>query len=268
MKLIIVGDTGSGEIEQYKVAKGIQKNVKENKINKIIITGDNIYEKGVKNIDDIQFINKFEKPYQKIKSQFYLLLGNHDYLGDHQAQIEYTKRSKKWNMPDYYYSIKQKPCEIFMLNTNLNELSNTERIKQLEDMIQKIKISKEKYKIVCGHHTWRSVGGHGDGDRLFEIFMQELYKQAPFDMYICGHDHCKSVIKININKKEIPVIVVGTGGKSYPSDMELNRIKGDSQLDYYSPNLGYLVLDANKKRIQIIFYNEDNNIEYTFKYTQ
>jgi tartrate-resistant acid phosphatase type 5 len=32
-------------------------------------------------------------------------LGNHDYLGNASAQIEYTKHSKRWILPNYNYSV-------------------------------------------------------------------------------------------------------------------------------------------------------------------
>ena len=32
-------------------------------------------------------------------------MGNHDHLGNASAQIEYTKHSSRWILPDYNYSI-------------------------------------------------------------------------------------------------------------------------------------------------------------------
>lgn len=35
-------------------------------------------------------------------------MGNHDYLGNASAQIEYTKKSKRWILPNYNYSVNVK----------------------------------------------------------------------------------------------------------------------------------------------------------------
>ena len=132
-------------------------------------------------------------------------------------------------------------------------------------MIQKINQSTSKWKIVCGHHTWRSVGGHGNGDTTMENFMTKLYKKAPFDIYFCGHDHCKSLIEIDISGHKLPVIVIGAGGKSYRKDLlYLENITKDSELLYYSPNLGTCLLKENKNQLTCEFYNHKNKLEYLY----
>jgi tartrate-resistant acid phosphatase type 5 len=34
---------------------------------------------------------------------WYIIAGNHDHLGNIQAQIDYTHKSKKWTFPNYFY---------------------------------------------------------------------------------------------------------------------------------------------------------------------
>ena len=79
--------------------------------------GDNIYETGVDSVDDVQFIDKFEKPYADVDFPFYMTLGNHDNgwlsgdgldndKGEFQVDYHYAedRMSEKWNMPARYYS--------------------------------------------------------------------------------------------------------------------------------------------------------------------
>ena len=269
MKFIITSDTGSGENEQYLVADSMLELTKRKPINSILLLGDNIYEDGVSSIDDPQFKTKFEYPYEKINKTFHMCLGNHDYgnsdstigKGRENYQVQYSQISSKWSMPAKYYSFKRGPCEFFFLDTNFEFMSESTIMKQYHEMLKKMKNSKSKWNIVCGHHTWRCVGGHGNAERRHEVFMDDLLKQgARIDLYMCGHDHCKNLIikKNPYRNKEIPVVVIGTGGKSYPREyLNLDNMKeGESELLFHSPNLGSILLDVTGKRLKLTFYDE------------
>ena len=79
---ILLGDMGSGEDDQYKVAVAMHEKIKELNKKDIFVCGlgDNIYEDGCHTLEDEQFQTKFEKPYEKISNRvkFYMVLGNHD----------------------------------------------------------------------------------------------------------------------------------------------------------------------------------------------
>ena len=276
VQFIAVGDTGSGFKEQYKVAESMHNLCLMKSINSILLLGDNIYNKGVSSVNDNKFQTKFEIPYQKINKVFHVLLGNHDYGNDFHAkgnenfQIEYSKLSKKWSMPHKYYSIKRGPCEIFFLDTNFEFMSERVIMKQFIEMLHKIKSSKSTWNIVCGHHTWRSVGGHGNAEMRFEVFMDDLLKAgARINLYMCGHDHCKNIIKKQNPyraKQQIHILVIGTGGKFYPKHLfNLNNMKeNESELLFHSPNLGVCHIDATKKRIKLTCYNEKVQEEFSY----
>ena len=94
MECILIGDTGSGNNDQYLVANSTEKLIKKYpKIRCVILVGDNIYENGCTSVEDKQFITKFQEPYKNINLPFYLCLGNHDYGNsshNSQIQIQYT----------------------------------------------------------------------------------------------------------------------------------------------------------------------------------
>jgi len=272
-EFILTGDTGSGYKEQYYVAKSIEKLVKKHpRIKSVMIVGDNIYPNGCHSVKDNQFNEKFQIPYQNIKLPFYLCLGNHDYgtmISNYsETQIQYTfsehNKDKKWNMPSKWYKKSFPNCDFFFIDTNFEWLSESSIQKQLRDTIQYIKQSKEKWKVLCGHHTWRSVGGHGNAERRHEIFMNDLLKQVKIDLYVCGHDHCKSIIEVGTHK--IPTLVIGTGGKEesdelfYPKNMD----KDNSILHFYSPNLGVCHMKCTDKSLNLICYNEKLKEEYSY----
>jgi len=276
---IITSDTGSGNNDQYKVSKSMEQLCDLYNINSVMLLGDNIYEVGTTSINDPQFKTKFEDPYHNINKKFYLCLGNHDYgnslflSNNYKSQIEYSKISPKWNILDRYYSIKKGICEFFFLDTNIDFMNDKEIQDQLYFISHKIKSSNSRWKILCGHHPWRSVGGHGNANLKMDKFFNDLIKTkgVKIHLYMCGHDHCKNLIlkKHPKNKSKIPLVVIGTGGKKYhggdngrPQLHNMNP--NDSELLFHSPNLGSCLLNANKKRIKLSFYDELLQEEFNY----
>jgi len=271
---ILCGDTGSGNDEQYLVSKSMKSLISANRnIESVIIVGDNIYPSGCTDVNDEQFITKFQDPYKEIDLPFYLCLGNHDYgegqTNMSQSQIDYTtsrvNTNNKWNMPARWYSHEWPECEFFFIDTNF-EWSDEPTIRdQLNDTIMAIRNSQKRWKVLCGHHTWRSVGGHGNAEPKHEKFMDDLLRQVKIDLYVCGHDHCKSVIRVT--KYNVTTLVIGTGGKPYDENMiYLDKLYADkSILEFFSPNLGVCHMKCNKNSLVLICYNEFLEEEYRYK---
>ena len=279
LEFYILGDMGSGETSQYLVSSAIEKHIKNNKTF-VCGLGDNIYEDGCTSINDKQFITKFEIPYSNIsdKIKFYMCIGNHDYgeelcgKGNSIYQIKYGRRSekqgKKWYMPNNYYTFRKKDKDVtidfFVLDTNTFNLTKKEMKKQRKEISQKINQSNADWKIVYGHHPWRSIAGHGNADQELEHFFTELYIDSPFDLYMCGHDHNKQLITMEIMNNTLPLIVCGTGGKVYDDKINLSCLDKNSSLEFFSNNLGYGYIKAFQKKLEVTFLNEENIEEFNF----
>ena len=101
-----------------------------------VALGDNFYHQGVKSVDDSRFKETYEVIFgsdltvsfisafpglksqciaaviclqdvfdeQSLQSRWYVVCGNHDHLGNASAQVAYTTHSKRWYMPDFYYT--------------------------------------------------------------------------------------------------------------------------------------------------------------------
>ena len=268
VRFIMVGDTGSGTEDQHRVAKAMLATIQTHKDTKAVcIVGDNIYDEGVTSVTDPQFQSKFEEPYADIDLPFYLCLGNHDYGNAHfsdgryKHQIAYSKVSPKWNMPSRYYKQSLGPCDLFFLDTNLEYMDPSEISHQMKTIKHLYHNSKNPWKILCGHHTWRSTGGHGNAEDAFETFLQELCQACRFDMYVCGHDHCQNHSVVTLpNGHQIHNVVIGTGGKRYddgPVFKENIHKAGDTKLHHASTRLGYTVVNANPQKLTISFHDEN-----------
>ena len=208
IEFIILGDMGSGEKSQYDVAKAMKTKIKDKKMF-ICGLGDNIYESGVSSVDDEQFQTKFEIPYEDINIPFYMSLGNHDYGYSNKClvpkenafnQVKYSHFSDKWYLPHNYYTFDESDentsVSFFVFDTNLDMMNDEDIETQKQEMIKNIKRSDSDWKIAYGHHTLRSIGGHGNAEDDFEKFMKDIFAVAPFDVYMCGHDHNKQFITI------------------------------------------------------------------------
>jgi hypothetical protein len=90
----------------------------------ILGLGDNFYPDGVSSVDDPKFEdwrNVYLK-YENLKCPWHLVLGNHDYLLNHKAQIDYTSSARNvgglWHMPAQNYKVSFGPIDLFALDTN------------------------------------------------------------------------------------------------------------------------------------------------------
>ena len=271
MKCYLVGDMGRGSKGQYQVGKAMKQRYMKDKVQFVVGLGDNIYEDGAACVDDIQFQLKFEKPYACLPDDtWYMCLGNHDYgytpdgndefIDNSMTQVKYTNHSKKWTMPKKYYTFVRGDAEFFVLDTNLDRFTKQSRQKQLKYMKQKLDSSKQRWKIIIGHHTWRSVASHGNSEiDGFEDFLSEMFKDTKPHLYMGGHDHCMSLMV----KDGITIVICGTGCDEYYKEEPITlENMNDCRLDYFSPSQGYASLDITPKQLTLEFYNKHNYKEY------
>ena len=95
-------------------------------------------------------------------------------------------------------------------------------------------------------------------------FLTTLFTKAPFDVYMCGHDHTKQLFDINIQKKQLLMVVCGTGSKPYPTNLRDNLSQSQG-LQFSSHNLGFGLCDISKKKLAIEFYTENNQFEFRYE---
>ncbi|MCK0153555.1 metallophosphoesterase [Alcanivorax sp. S6407] len=204
LRFIVIGDSGTGSPGQYAVGEAIAE-VCQNKdeffddmafpgCDLVVGLGDNIYESGVTSVDDPQFEEKFEKPFEPVQLPFYMVLGNHDntaYVGGDGAgnargefQVDYTffdgKLSERWKMPDRYYqhsagttTTNPRPLvDFFALDSNpiaggfadpdLAYAYHTYGIDQRNWAVNALGSSNAVFKIAMSHHPYLSNGSHGN----------------------------------------------------------------------------------------------------------
>jgi len=218
-KFIVFGDWGrNGEDNQKEVARQMGLIAKKFKPEFIISTGDNFYPNGVRSTLDHNWLASYENIYtaHSLQTDWYIVLGNHDYGGNPQAEIDYTAVDRKWNMPARYYS------KVFYINgdTTLGMLfvfidtspflteyyeGDKTRVKGQDTAAQRIWLEKTlseasaniKWKFVFGHHPVYTGGGRMNAVETIEMkkLFKPIFEKYHVNAYICGHDHNLQFIK-------------------------------------------------------------------------
>lgn len=248
IRFIAVGDTGTGGPIQYSVAKAMEDKCKKSGCDFGIILGDNIYNSGVSSVDDPQFKTKFEDPYKNLDFRFYLTLGNHDYRGNVQAEIDYTKKSKKWYMPGRTYHFSRGPADFFSIDTDAPSEA------QVNELTKEINNSKAKWKIVFGHHPRYTNGVYENATgELQRLLDKPLCGKA--DLYLCGHEHDKQHLKKACG---VEYLIVGTGGGVRTK----LRPAPNSLFAKATPGFSWFEIDQHRMHFEIL--DAKGNIEYQY----
>lgn len=224
--LLMVGDVGSGKPAQHDVATLMNTIAQKHAVDAIVFAGDNFINHGVTDIHDILWQERFHSVYSlpNIKNiPVFAILGNHDYAGNAQAQIDYTKVSAgRWNMPARHYSVSfGNIAQVACIDTNFPDRSGL-GILPLDKVEQQLRTSKIPWKIVVGHRPLYSGGIYSSIQAHLKIILERFLDSCNADVYFSGHDHCQQHIPFVpfLGKREIQQIVAGCGGSDL-RDIEL-----------------------------------------------
>jgi len=217
---LVLGDFGrNGEFYQKEVATQMSKTASAIDADFVVTVGDNFYPNGVASTQDPQWEKSFEDIYHQhsLHEDWHVCLGNHDYNGNIQAQIDYSKISRRWKLPSNYYKEiitledGSKALLLFVDTSPFiknyyskgNEIE--ENVKKQDTVAQKnwiIDILKNsgsdvKWKIVVGHHPMYSGGKRKDNKDTKDIekLFAPIFEEYKVDAYLCGHEHDLQVIK-------------------------------------------------------------------------
>jgi acid phosphatase len=239
LNFLVFGDWGrKGEKDQVDVATQMSIAAREIDAKFIISVGDNFYENGVKSVDDPQFQTSFEKVYTapSLQVPWHVILGNHDYHGDCDAQIAYSKTSSRWNLPARYYTRTEHidaaaAVDFFYLDTTPMKAADDKGVpehhfkgqdvsKQFAWLESALSASTAAWKIVVGHHPIYSSGMHGDTPYLVEHILPLLEKYQ-VQAYFNGHDHDLQ----HLQTGKVNLFCSGAGSKPRATVKETPRTK-------------------------------------------
>ena len=199
---IVLGDWGTGGTVQRRVAAAMSALARKAAVHFILSVGDNIYPAGVRSAQDPQWESKFERIYADslLRVPWYPVLGNHDYRGNPDAQIAYSRRNPLWRMPGRYYVVEKSLPDgtvvaFFALDTQqLLTGSARQRARQLRWLEEQLRRSSAEWKFAFGHHPLRSAGLYGENSTLLRL-LKPIFDRYGVAVYFCGHEHDLQLLK-------------------------------------------------------------------------
>jgi tartrate-resistant acid phosphatase type 5 len=265
LEVIAIGDSGTGGTGQIQTALSMKHYAENIPINFVLYLGDNCYPGGFSSLYDHKWQTCFENIYDDsvLDIPFFALLGNHDYLGNVDAQLEYSRTfDTNFTLPSKYYTFSKilpdsTEIQFIILDTQLIKEEIPAGDAELIWLENQLSASTAHWKIVIGHHPIYSNGDHGNNDILITK-INSLLIDNNVDLYIAGHEHNLELIK---NETGPYYIISGAG----------SQIRGfhSGQNTIYGANfLGMCVLRFSFHEMIMMFLIDDNIIDYSIKITK
>ncbi|KAK7320204.1 hypothetical protein RJT34_04940 [Clitoria ternatea] len=280
LSFVVIGDWGrKGTYNQSEVATQMGSVAAKLNIDFVISTGDNFYDDGLTGIDDPSFETSFSNIYtaKSLQKQWYNVLGNHDYRGDVEAQLNpiLHKIDHRW-ICQRSFIVDTEIAEFFFVDTTpfvdkyflepkdhkYDWRGVLPREKYLSNLLKDLEIALEdstaKWKIVVGHHPVRSIGHHGDTQELITQLLPIL-EANNVDMYVNGHDHCLE--HISSTSSQMQFLTSGGGSKAWKGDMDKDKRDG---VKFYYDGQGFMSVELQQTNAKLVYYDIFGKVLHVF----
>ena len=274
-RFLIIGDWGGFASEKQKsVATAMGKEAQRNRDQFVVTVGDNYHGKGIGSATDPRWKTEYEDIYSDSSLQvpWYPTLGNHDYEGSPDAELDYSHYSKRWKFHHRYYDQRKKiddSTKILIIHLDTSpfvteyqqrddqyHVKEQDVAKQTRWLDSLLSASSDRWVIVVGHHPiYSAAPKHGDTPELKSAILPILERHH-VPVYICGHDH----IMQHLEDNAMDFFVCGGGAEH----RDVNE-RGD--VVYGTGSLGFLSVTAYRDSLNFSMFDENNVLlhQATFK---
>lgn len=268
---IVLSDYGrNGFYNQKEVADMMARIATDCSVRFYVTGGDNFQISGVQSVQDPLWMASFENIYTHPSSHYdwYPALGNHDHGGNVQAQIDYSRISRRWCMlANYYTVIKSRngvnirlmiidtyPVVSAFSGTN-PDYSVLDAQKQLIWVDSVLTVANEDWTIIVGHHPIYSAHPSRGNTEALVDHLNPILNEHNVDFYIGSHDHIFQHLKIPGSK--IDYFVNTAASETRPESYNKMTVFSVS-----SP--GFILCSATKTNLSIYFINIDGKAMYHY----
>ena len=275
INFLVLNDSGrNGYYEQKPIAEIMGRLAEEDDIEAVLALGDVHHFMGVASTSDPLWMTNYELIYShpELQIPWYPILGNHEYRGNTQAVLDYSKVSRRWMMSRRYYSKVFEDdgvsVRIVFIDTvplidkyrkdpeDYPSASDQNMERQLRWLDKELASAREQWVVVVGHHP---VFAHTSKDESERTDLQQrllpILKRHKVDMYICGHVH--NFQHIRQEGSEIDFIVNSAASLSRP---KVSKIEGTV---FVSGEAGFSVLRCEKESLRLDMINGEGKMIYS-----
>ena len=227
---------------------------------------------------DPSFKYSFEDIYTDFSLQWdwYVVSCNHDYKSNPDAQVTYTKNSRRWKMPARYFTKK------FPINGDLNNqvliafidtnplipefYKNVEygpNVKGQDTTAQKRWLVKTlddkdpsvKWKIVVGHHPMYTGGSRTDGydTKAIRNSLKPILDRYGVDVYLTGHEHNMQYLK---PEGKTHHFISGAASEKTP-------VKLIPEAQMVASEYGFMLFSVTNNQLRVQVLNDEGYIIYS-----
>jgi tartrate-resistant acid phosphatase type 5 len=279
---IIIGDWGTGLQSQLAVANGMDKVSNDVNYDFVISTGDHFYWQGIDNSSDPLINAYYESVYNKYVNlnglNWHLCLGNHDYIRNPIAQIEYSSINKYWNLPSKRYTKEfflkghVNVQFIFMDTSPYSELERSRtpklRNENFEEQTAWLRTvlengqSRYKWRFVVGHHPFYSSGTYGDFGHENMTNIEAIFNEFKIDAYFNGHQHILEHTQTTTNGYQMNYFTSGAGGQTISNHI-VNQNHTNSKF-VLGKTTGFMTQQLLPDKATTKIHDQDGKIVYEF----
>lgn len=274
LNLIIVNDIGrNGYYDQKPIAELMGSVAEQIGPEAVLALGDTHHYGGVQSVNDPLWMTNYELIYShpELMVNWYPVCGNHEYRGNTQAIVDYSDVSRRWVMPDRYYTQVFKDGNatvrvIFLDTTPLidkyhkksatyPDASRQDVDAQLKWLDKTLSDASENWIVVVGHHPIYAYTDKEDSERAdMQKRVDTILRKHKVDMYVCGHIH--NFQHIRKPGSSIDYVVNSSGSLS----REPQEIDGTV---FCSGLPGFSLLSATPTNLSLQMVDNNGNIIHT-----
>lgn len=277
VQFIVASDLGrNGYYDQKQIAALMGATAEQSDIEFIAAAGDVHHYGGVESVSDPLWMTNYELIYDhpELMIDWFAVPGNHEYRGNTQAIVDYSKVSRRWVAPARYFThsfkvSEQTTCLLVFIDTTplIDKYRNDSDTypdaveqddhRQIQWIDSVLTHATETWKIVVGHHpVYAQTKKSTDERDNLQNRLKPILDKTVVDAYFCGHIHNFQHIRPAGSKVEYVV------NSSASLSRSVDPIEGTL---FCSPDPGFTLCTVEDKVFTFSFINKDGEVIYTYQ---
>ena len=239
----------------------------------VIAAGDIHHFDGVASVDDPLWMTNYELIYAhpELMIAWHPICGNHEYRGNTQAVMDYSRVSRRWEMPARYYTeaFSEEGTTVRIVWIDTTPLIDKYREEygkypdacqqdidtQLQWLDATLAAAKEDWVIVVGHHPIYAETSKDDVEREdMQRRVDTLLRKHRVDMYINGHIH--NFQHIRAAGSDIDYVTNSAGSLS-------RKVKPIEGTVFCSSEPGFSILSATPRTLELRMIDKHGQVLHT-----